>query len=225
MDYDFTFNHYKEVITKALEAGYTFYTFSEYHAKKPKGKTFLLRHDVDNFFERAAGFARVEDELGVKATYFLRVHTHYNPFEYNNYALLKRLESAGHELGLHTEASEFAAMHGAEKPDALLAREKAFLEACLGHEVHGLAPHRDINYAANTLPLLQGMDLAAMGFDYQAYEDVFVKESKYVSERIDGHIGWYEHGPEEYIDKFDKITLLTHPQWWFEKHPREGRIA
>ena len=43
---DFKIKNYSELLTKLIEKGYSFQTFSEF-LKSPKNKVIILRHDVD----------------------------------------------------------------------------------------------------------------------------------------------------------------------------------
>lgn len=225
MTCDFTFRHYEEIISNALEAGYSFHTFSEFLQKMPSGKSMLLRHDIDDHFYRTPQFAAVEGKHGVKATYFFRVHAPYNVFEYNNYSIIASLMRAGHEIALHSEIGDFEKMNEGIDYTSLLLREKQFLEACIGRKVNGFSTHRDFNYVTNSLELIEKIDWKSLGFAWQAYQKEFHDGAKYVSEKVSGHIGWHEKCPCEFINKEPVICLLTHPAWWYEKHPREGEVV
>ena len=222
---NFTFAHYGEILRKALDEGYAFHTFSGLLDARPQGRVMVLRHDVDSHLQRAAEFSRIEASLGVKATYFIRAHTAYNPFEYNNFKVLAGIMAAGHEVGLHAEMGDFAKFNPGATPEEYLSRAKKFLEACIGVPVKGVSPHRDLDYQVNSLPILEAMDFRALGFNYHSYEDVFVKECKYVSETLSPHISWREGCPCGLLGKFGRICLMTHPRWWFHSHPREGEFA
>ncbi|MFH1780316.1 MAG: hypothetical protein ABH803_04235 [Candidatus Micrarchaeota archaeon] len=224
----FTFKHYGEIIKKALSEGYVFYSFNDYLKKKPSGKIFLLRHDVDNHFNKAKEFALIENSLGVKATYFFRVHAAYNLFEYNNFKDLRFIDESGHEIGLHAEVGDFDLFNKGIGCEELLRRDKAYLEACLGHKITGVAPHRDWDYQVNTLSIVEKMNLKEFGFEYHAYQEEFhggVGENasgvKYLSETFKPHLTWREECPCKFVGKKEKICLMTHPAWWFHEHPRE----
>src|SRR5204862_661116 len=91
----FSLAHYRELVRTALELGYRFATFSE-HEHVVADRLFLMRHDVDLSVDLAANFARIEAELGIRATYFVRVHArYYNPFEFHTYRKLPRVAALG----------------------------------------------------------------------------------------------------------------------------------
>src|SRR5262245_33430402 len=144
MQCDFTFRHYAEVLERALAEGYKFYTHVDYWRRRPEGPSILLRHDIDNFVKRSVEFARVEAGLGIPATYFVRIHGDYNPFHVNDYLRFKKIEEMGHEIALHSDVCEFAALTGqSDRLEDLFRREIRFLETALEVKTYGVATHRD----------------------------------------------------------------------------------
>ena len=74
MTKDFTLHIYKELLTSAIDSGYTLTSYEDYivngHNYK---KVFILRHDVDALPENSYQTALLEKELGAKGSYFFRV--------------------------------------------------------------------------------------------------------------------------------------------------------
>ena len=58
----------------------------------------LLRHDVDLHAERSLATARIEAELGIRASYYFRVVP-----QSNQPAIIKAIADLGHEIGYHYE--------------------------------------------------------------------------------------------------------------------------
>src|SRR5215467_13808704 len=112
MQCNFTFQHYRETLEQALASGYQFYTHLDYWRRKPVGRSILLRHDIDNFVKRSVEFAKIEETLGIPATYFVRIHGDYNLFYVNDYLRFKKIAGLGHEIGLHSDVVEFAWLTG-----------------------------------------------------------------------------------------------------------------
>ena len=74
---DFTEKHYITLI-KLAKKKYLFEPFTT----KTEEPHVLWRHDVDSSVHRALKLAKIEKKLGVKSTYFLRLHSEwYNLFE------------------------------------------------------------------------------------------------------------------------------------------------
>jgi len=220
VDCDFSFRHYRLILESALESGYAFHDHLTYWRQRPGGRSTLLRHDIDNFMKRAVEFAKIEASLGLKATYFVRIHAEYNPFYVNDYLRLMEIQKLGHELALHSDVLEFATLTGqSDRAEELFAREIRFLEAALDTKVYGIATHRDLNSdAPNSMPWVSSLDLSRFGLEYDAYHPAFVKERKYVSEKVNRGIGWWEQCACKYIGSEDRLTILTHPRWWYHVH-------
>jgi hypothetical protein len=219
-DCEFTFRHYQSVLEGALKSGYVFHDHLTYWRQQPGGRSILLRHDIDNYMKRAVEFARIEAALGLKATYFVRIHAEYNPFYVNDYMRLMEIQKLGHELALHSDVLEFAALTGqSDRPEELLVREVRYLETALDSKVYGIATHRDLNSGVpNSMPWVSSLDLSAFGLEYDAYHPTFVQERKYVSEKVNRGIGWWEKCACKFIDTDDRLTILTHPRWWYHQH-------
>jgi len=80
-----------------LSRDYQIVTFSEYLTSSPK-RAVILRHDVDILAYSALQLARLENELGVKGTYFFRT-TKYSFIP----EMIKQIAGLGHEIGYHYE--------------------------------------------------------------------------------------------------------------------------
>ena len=219
MECNFTFKHYAETLERALTSGYKFYTHLDYWRRRPDGPSILLRHDIDNFVKRSVEFAQIEASLGIPATYFVRIHGDYNLFHVNDYLRFKTIQELGHEIGLHSDVVEFAALTGqSDRLEDLFRREILFLETALDVKSYGVATHRDFNQAPNSLPYVGSLDLKQFGLEYDAYHPAFVRDRKYVSEKVNRGIGWWENCVCHYVGPEPQLTVLTHPRWWFHQH-------
>ena len=97
---DFTEDGYRGML-KAAARGYSFEPFGTGSAEPHV----LWRHDVDFSPHRALRLAEMEAEQGVRATYFLFLHSHlYNLMEADVFARTRRILELGHWLGLHFDA-------------------------------------------------------------------------------------------------------------------------
>ena len=94
---DFTFKIYKELLTKSLRAGYKFVSFVEFvQDPDKKERIIILRHDVDKKPLRSLNIAEMENELGIKGTYYFRIIRNELPRE-----VIERIADLGHEIGYH----------------------------------------------------------------------------------------------------------------------------
>ena len=95
---DFTLKTYQSLLQALQTAGYRFITFEEYCGHKPEGKFVILRHDVDLKAENSLATAKIEAELGIKASYYFRVVP-----QSNKPHIIREIASLDHEIGYHYE--------------------------------------------------------------------------------------------------------------------------
>ena len=212
---DFSYRHYEECIRLAKARSYQFYCFRE-HGEELEEKSIFMRHDVDHCLDLAVKMAKFESEAGIKSTYFVRVHAkNYNALSLESSRKLRSIIGLGHEIGLHYEPSYGEAMH-IEQLHALN-HDIRVLENSVGHHVVGLSPHEPSRDGSLTISaeLLHEAEL-----EYQAYDDRFFKDMKYIS---DSSCNWREGCMHEFIvGGFKKMCILTHPFWWYDKTPLEN---
>ena len=95
---DFTLKSYRTLLLALQQSGYRFQTFEEWMTVPAQGKTVVMRHDVDELAWNALKMAKLENTLGVRATYFFRVVKQSNVPE-----VIKQIVGLGHEVGYHYE--------------------------------------------------------------------------------------------------------------------------
>lgn len=221
---DFNMDTYRTIINAALDKGYRFVTLSEFVALDcPNRKHFIIRHDVDKAPCALSPIIDVELSLGVRSTVFIRIAgAEYNPFSYPAFKAFKDAEMSGAEIGLHTGFYEYAQINGLD-PMRVIKGELDVLRAFF--DVKGVAPHRDINYVHNSLPYLEQEWYSVstkMNLAYHAYQSRILASTTYVNEGFNPHLCWRGTTPFEAIEQSDRsVYMLTHPHWWFERHPFE----
>ena len=107
---DFAIKPYKSLIEALKEQNYHFLTVEEYFNRfvsqspsrkidtQPTRPLAILRHDVDRKPENSLRMAKLEAELGVKATYYFRtIPKTFKP------KIIKQIFDLGHEIGYHYE--------------------------------------------------------------------------------------------------------------------------
>ena len=99
---DFTPKQYKLLLNALLHRGYSFQSFSQniIEKKNPILVTdhplLLLRHDVEARYEQALKFAQIQNEWGIKGTYFFRLlPKSFRP------EIVNQIADLGHEIGYH----------------------------------------------------------------------------------------------------------------------------
>lgn len=95
---DFTLKSYRSLLEAFQKAGYRFQTFEELMTAPAEGKAVVMRHDVDEKAPNALKMARLEHELGIRATYFFRIVKQSNVPE-----VIRGISALGHEIGYHYE--------------------------------------------------------------------------------------------------------------------------
>ena len=101
---DFTIDNYKKCINLAKEK----YEFIDYGQINQKEKFILWRHDCDCSLNRALELAKIENDLKIKSTYFIYIHSSfYNVFEKNQSKIIYDILSLGHDMGLHFDADYY----------------------------------------------------------------------------------------------------------------------
>ncbi len=100
---DFTLTIYSQFLKSLQLQGYTFITLTEYitYTNTPDSlpnRFIILRHDVDRLPQNALIFARLQNELGIKGTYYFRIVPHVF-----NESIISEVSELGHEIGYHYE--------------------------------------------------------------------------------------------------------------------------
>ena len=69
---DFTPNTYKLLLSALLDHNYSFQPFVDF-LRNPKPRSVILRHDVDARKMNSLRIAMMENELGIRGTYYFRI--------------------------------------------------------------------------------------------------------------------------------------------------------
>ena len=94
---DFTLSAYKQLISTLQAQSFIFQTFEGF-IQNPKEKVLILRHDVDRLPGNSLKTARMENETGVKASYYFRIVK-----ESYDEDIIKQIAEMGHEIAYHYE--------------------------------------------------------------------------------------------------------------------------
>lgn len=102
---EFSYNGYLNLIKDVREAGYE---IVGYHDWKEKEKPCILRHDIDFSLKKALEFAEVEQNQGIRSTYFVLLTTDmYNAMSKEAGQMIRAIMRMGHEIGLHFDETGF----------------------------------------------------------------------------------------------------------------------
>ena len=95
---DFTLTTYKELLQELLANDYSFQTLENFIQHPNKEKIVILRHDVDRKPGNSLVIARIEKEVGMKASYYFRIVK-----ESYDEDVIRQIVEMGHEIGYHYE--------------------------------------------------------------------------------------------------------------------------
>ena len=117
------------------------YLTVSYDAVKNQERHLILRHDLDMSIQAAVPIGKIEQGLGLTASYFVLLRTEmYNPFSKANRDDLLALVSLGHDVGLHFDASLYE--DSAEAIEDAVQAECQVLENLLQRRVSVVSFHR-----------------------------------------------------------------------------------
>jgi len=116
---EFTVKKYTALLDQLKESGYSFRTFAGF-IEQPAKKTIVLRHDVDKCPLNSLQFARIQNERGIRGSYYFRVVP-----EGFDEDIIKKIYALGHEIGYHYETMDTS------RGD----KEKAYEEFCRNLEL------------------------------------------------------------------------------------------
>lgn len=96
---DFTLSKYQQLLVALQQQGYQFITFEQYYDMRDRGEALpthfiIMRHDVDLLPKNSLATARIEHQLGIRASYYFRVVPASNQPEY-----IQQIAALGHEIG------------------------------------------------------------------------------------------------------------------------------
>jgi hypothetical protein len=232
-DFHFTFANIEAQYRAALDAGYQFITCLEYTERKDKlaDLTIVNRVDIDMSVEKADRLRGIFDRLGIKASFFVRLHApEYNPFSFENYRILKAIRDGGHEIGYHSEIVDQAAIWGEDAADCLR-RDLDVLNRMLNIQISGVASHGGMT-GLNNLDFWNNRTVSEFALAYEAYDksDAFnlFGRSFYISDSEWTQWKCYEKGKlcqgdrRSFVghlgDRHPLIYLLIHPDTYFDRH-------
>ncbi len=202
----YTYLAYKNLMSSLRAHGYAPIRFCD--VSEDVTRPAIIRHDVDVDLQEALKMAEIENEVGIKSTYFVLITSeYYNLLTGKNIESAKNILGLGHEIGLHFDITAYDKDVSVKKIRGMIKREICLLEKALDIKVKSLSwhiPRRD--FLGVHLDFLEDMGV------WNAYDPYFYSGYKYVS---DSMMRWREP-LEEYIEnrKYEKLQILTHPIWY-----------
>jgi hypothetical protein len=214
---DFTLANYRQLIQLAKQR-FFFATYDNLDSSTSKqSKQLWWRHDVDSSINRAVHLARIERDEGVKATYFIMLHSEfYNFFEKNQISLLEEIISYGHDIGLHFDPT-FYEISNISELEIAIKKEVEILQAVLGVKPVALSYHSPTHE-----------HLAFDAHEYGGLTNCYSQYFKNVVSYCSDSNGYWRFRRLEDVLKDENISILqvlTHPECWQDSiMPHRQRI-
>ena len=202
----FTYEAYRELLELLREHGYMCASYQDWQKYQ---RCVILRHDIDNDIARALNFARLENALHVKSTYFVLLRSDmYNAFSSTNTKMLREILHYGHDIGLHFDEMSYPdAIGKSDKVQEYILEEAFLLGKSLNQPVKCVSMHRPSREILAANIEMQGL--------VNSYGRTFFHTFKYIS---DSRRHWRE--PVEDIvknEEYDYLHILTHAFWYLEE--------
>ena len=223
---DFTLKIYQSLIENLKTAGYSFITFEEYCEGKTPDKFVILRHDVDLRAGHSLATARVENNLGIKASYFFRVVSQSNQPD-----KIMAIAALGHEIGYHYE--DLSLFKG-DKAASIAHFEEQLTHFRQFYPVRTICMHGSPTSRYDNRDLWKSYNYRDFGIIGEPYFDVNFEEVFYltdtgrcwdgdrfsVRDKVKSSFTQSYHATSDIICAAkngtlpDKIMITTHPQRW-----------
>ena len=223
---DFTLKIYRKLLERLKNSGYSFFTFEQYCLGEVDGKFVILRHDVDLRAAHSLATARVEAELGIKASYYFRVVRQSNKPE-----IIKAIAALGHEIGYHYEDMSLVKGNSSIAVDHFSAKLAYFRRF---YPVKTVCMHGSPTSKIDNRSLWKYYDYRDFGLIGEPYFDIDFTKVFYltdtgrcwdgdkfsVRDKVDAHFNVSYHSTNEIIHAANlktlplQIMITTHPQRW-----------
>ena len=231
--FNFTFSNLEFQYQQAIEQGYTIMTCLDYYKRKADlpGKVIVNRVDIDFSVKKADKLIDLFNKLEIKASFFLRLHApEYNPFSFENYRIIKKMITSGHEVGYHSEVIDQSVIWDEDAQENLV-RDIEIINKIFSIEIKGIASHGGMT-GLNNLDFWKERKASDFGLLYEAYDHQptfnLFQESFYISDSEWTRWKCYNKGKliagdvrslEQHLkDRHSLIYFLIHSDTYFDNH-------
>ncbi|HEY6653611.1 MAG TPA: hypothetical protein VI028_05755 [Solirubrobacterales bacterium] len=213
---------YGEFLRMAADHGYRIVSLETWitDGYPMEGPILILRHDVDQHPRSALAMAAIEEDLGLRSSWYFRWRTAHP-------TVISKLQQSGFEVGLHYETlTRRALQRGSVEPAdaAMIESDRAELRAEIAAfarafgSLRGVVPHGDSRVpAVHNADLLRGEDCADYGIEFDGNEAMRGHELGFwLTDRTAAEGGWKDGiDPAELLaDGTSPILSVTHPNNW-----------
>jgi len=222
-DRDFTTHKFRQ-LCETISGTYPTVTMSEYLDNRHPERFILMRHDVDRMPRNSLTTAKIENELGIRATYYFRsIKSVFKP------DIIRKIKDMGHEIGYHYETLSETDGDLEEAISLFRSRLDDFRKIC---EVRTISMHGRPLSKYNNLDLWNIHDFK----DFEIIGEAYLSagdDLNYLSDTgrtwsIGSNLRDYIPGKNEQVfanttkdlielikkEEYDNFYILTHPERW-----------
>lgn len=226
---DFTLHTYQTLLASMQEAGYQFITFEQYCRGERPEHFVILRHDVDLRAKNSLRTAKIENRMGIRASYYFRVVP-----ESNQPEVIRAIAALGHEIGYHYEDMSIC-QGDIEKAMAHFREQLAYFRQY--YPVSTICMHGAPTSKYDSKDLWHKYDYHREGIIGEPYFDADFSKMLYLTDTgrcWDGYMvsvrdkipvhqeRWIEEGMVfhttfdivERVEELGNVMITTHPQRW-----------
>ena len=153
--------------------------------------------------------AKIENEEGVKATFFFQLHSpYYNLFDEHYKSVFHKIHSLGHHIGLHFDC-HYWGISDEQQLDEFIKLDCKYLEANLNVDIDSFSFH-------NTTPFTQSCLEYRYGGLINVYSSYFKEHYNYCSDSL----GYWRFDRLEDVlndEKVRHLQVLTHDGNWADQ--------
>jgi hypothetical protein len=215
---------YRSFLETALKHGYTFTCHRDALEALAGGRPRLLflRHDIDTDVPITRQLFAIEQELGIRSTYYFRRRT-------ADPELMRRIHASGSEVGYHfEEIADWTKAHRARTREAVLPhldeirdtflRNLRGFEEILGAKVRTVAGHGDFANRRISLAnpvLMDDRVRREGGIEMEAYDAALMERLTFrATDQMYPGL-WQPASPEDAVREGTAVALvLIHPRHW-----------
>lgn len=216
-------DEYRRFLQLAREHGYRLVALEDWVLEGDRevtDLTLILRHDVDQHPRSALTMARIEEELGVRSSWYFRWRTAHP-------VVVASVKDRGFDVGLHYEtltrkALERTALGGVD--ERLLDESRGDLRAEIAAfdrlfgPIRSAVPHGDSRVpGVHNGELLQNRDCGDYGIEFDGNEAMNGRNLGYwLTDRSSVEGGWREgvDPAELFASRATPVLCVTHPNNW-----------
>ena len=208
MSNNFSFSEYKKIVSYFLAE--LKITPIENINKKSK-KFFFIRHDVEFSPYRALKMAEIDNELGIKSSFFFQIRNNcYNSLSGDNIDIINKISNLGHYIGAHINTSNLSSN---ESLKSFVKKDMFILSEFIDTNVDRFSFHRPKSYQLKEYVKIDGY-VNAYDEQFFHYFENKKPEKLRVGYFADSMHKWKYGYPTDSSHK--KIQVVLHPYSWSE---------